>query len=56
VLDLAGGMSVLGWGLAFLHIALVVLAGRLAFAWLRPRDLAGDHASASSAVAARGRA
>ncbi|HEY3189986.1 MAG TPA: MFS transporter [Solirubrobacteraceae bacterium] len=47
VLDLSGGMSTLGWGLAFLHIALVVLAGRLAFVWLRPRDLTGDRATAA---------
>ena len=42
VLDLAGGMSRTGWGLAFLHIAAVMLAGRIAFALLRPAGLAGD--------------
>src|SRR6185503_15261697 len=42
VLDLSGGMSTTGWGLAFLHIAIVVLIGRTAFVWLRPRALAGD--------------
>jgi predicted MFS family arabinose efflux permease len=42
VLDLAGGMSAIGWGLAFLHLAVVVLLGRMAFAWLGPRALAGD--------------
>ena len=42
ILDLSGGMSTVGWGLAFLHIAVVVLIGRVAFAWLRPRDLVGD--------------
>jgi hypothetical protein len=41
-LDLAGGASVLGWGLAFGHVTLAVLAGWAAFAWLRPADLAGD--------------
>ena len=46
VLDLSGGMSTIGWGLAFLHIAVVVLIGRVAFAALRPRDLAGDRAAA----------
>ena len=45
-LDLAGGMSRLGWGLAFLHVAAVMLLGRLLFAWLRPRDLPGDRGSA----------
>lgn len=44
VLDLSGGMSTTGWGLAFLHIAVVVLIGRTAFIWLRPRALAGDRA------------
>jgi MFS family permease len=42
ILDWAGGMSALGWGLAFLHVALVVLLGQLAFMALGPRDLAGD--------------
>ncbi len=44
ILDRAGGMSPLGWGLAFLHLGIVVLAGRFAFVWLAPRDLAGDRA------------
>src|SRR5215470_2553197 len=43
-LDLAGGASVLGWGLAFGHVTLAVLAGWVAFVWLRPADLAGDRA------------
>jgi len=42
ILDLSGGMSRLGWGLAFLHVAVVVLIGQIGFAVLRPRDLAGD--------------
>jgi MFS family permease len=42
ILDLSGGMSGTGWGLAFLHIAVVGLAGQIAFTALRPRDLAGD--------------
>ena len=41
-LDLVGGASALGWGLAFGHVTLAVLAGALAFVWLRPADLAGD--------------
>jgi MFS family permease len=44
ILDLAGGMSPWGWSLAFLHIAGVVLIGRLAFVYLAPRDLVGDKA------------
>ena len=42
VLDWSGGMSTTGWGLAFLHVAVVILLGQLAFIALRPRDLAGD--------------
>jgi MFS family permease len=41
-LDLLGGNSVLGWGVAFSHVSIVLLAGTLAFVWLRPADLAGD--------------
>ena len=44
ILDLAGGMSVQGWGLAFLHVAAAMLLGRIAFAALRPKALAGDRA------------
>jgi MFS family permease len=46
ILDLAGGMSTLGWGLAFLHVAVVIFLGRLAFMWLGPRGLAGDRVAA----------
>jgi predicted MFS family arabinose efflux permease len=42
ILDRAGGMSAVGWGLAFPHLALVALAGQIAFVALRPRDLIGD--------------
>lgn len=45
ILDAAGGMSEMGWGLAFAATAAVMLAGRIAFALLRPRDLAGDRAA-----------
>jgi predicted MFS family arabinose efflux permease len=41
-LDLFGGASVLGWGLAFGHVTIALLLGALVFAWLRPTDLAGD--------------
>jgi MFS family permease len=43
-LDLCGGASVLGWGVAFGHVTVALLLGALAFAWLRPADLAGDRA------------
>jgi MFS family permease len=42
VLDWAGGMSPLGWGLAFMHVAAISLLGQIAFIALRPGDLAGD--------------
>lgn len=44
VLDLSGGMSTLGWGFAFLHLTVAMLAGRVAFVVLRPQTLAGDRA------------
>jgi predicted MFS family arabinose efflux permease len=44
ILDLAGGMSQIAWGLAFLHIAVITLIGQAAFVALAPRDLAGDRA------------
>jgi predicted MFS family arabinose efflux permease len=47
-LDLSGGASVLGWGLAFGHVTLALLAGTVAFVWLRPADLAGDRASVAA--------
>ncbi|MEQ8398417.1 MFS transporter [Thalassobaculum sp.] len=46
ILDLAGGMSTAGWGLGFLHVAAAMLLGRVAFAVLRPKTLAGDRAEA----------
>jgi len=42
ILDLSGGMSVVGWGLAFLHVAFIMAIGQVAFHLLAPRDLAGD--------------
>jgi len=52
-LDLAGGASVFGWGLAFGHVMLAVLAGWVAFVWLRPADLAGDRAPVTAPHIAR---
>jgi predicted MFS family arabinose efflux permease len=48
VLDRAGGMSATGWGLAFLHVAVVGVLGQLAFTALGPRELAGDRGAASA--------
>lgn len=42
ILDLSGGMSATGWGLAFLHVAVGALVGQIDFTALRPRDVAGD--------------
>ena len=42
ILDLSGGMSVRGWGFAFLHVTVVTLIGQIAFRLLAPRDLVGD--------------
>jgi hypothetical protein len=41
-LDLAGGMSPMAWGLAFVAVAVPMLAVLAAFLALRPRDLVGD--------------
>ena len=46
-LDLLGGASVLGWGVAFGHVTVALLLGALAFVWLRPADLVGDRAVAT---------
>ena len=41
-LDLAGGMSAVGWGAAFLSIAVLMAISLAAFLIMRPRELAGD--------------
>jgi MFS family permease len=41
-LDLAGGMSPLAWGLAFLVIAVLMTAALASFLAIRPRELEGD--------------
>jgi len=46
-LDLFGGASVLGWGVAFGHVTVALLLGALAFVWLRPADLLGDRPAAA---------
>ncbi len=51
-LDLLGGASVLGWGVAFGHVTVALLLGALAFVWLRPADLAGDRSMAAATAAA----
>src|SRR5215510_7301703 len=49
-LDLSGGASVLGWGLAFGHVTIALLLGALVFVWLRPADLAGDRSRSLAAA------
>jgi predicted MFS family arabinose efflux permease len=41
-LDLSGGMSQLGWGLAFLSVAILMLLALSVFWLIRPRELVGD--------------
>jgi len=41
-LDLAGGMSRVAWGMAFLLVALLMLLALAAFRLMQPRELAGD--------------
>ena len=41
-LDLFGGAGVMAWGFAFAHVTVALLAGTIAFVWLRPADLGGD--------------
>ncbi len=42
ILDLMGGHSTLAWGLAYAHVAVIMLVGPLAITLLRPQALAGD--------------
>jgi MFS family permease len=53
ILDLSGGMSPMGWGLAFLHVAGIALLGQVAFVLLGPRDLVGDRRRAPGRSADR---
>jgi MFS family permease len=46
ILDLAGGMSRIAWGAAFLAIGVQVLLALAAFSIIRPRELAGDRGGA----------
>jgi predicted MFS family arabinose efflux permease len=41
-LDLSGGMSRVGWGMAFLVVAVLMAFALVAFWAIRPRELAGD--------------
>ena len=48
VLDLSGGMSPLGWALAFGSVALTMALALVAFAVLRPAELMGDRGAATA--------
>ncbi len=41
-LDLAGGMSRIGWGMAYLAVAVLALLSLFLFAAMNPRALEGD--------------
>lgn len=41
-LDLAGGMSQVGWGFAFLSVAVMVLISLILFTVMKPHDIEGD--------------
>ncbi len=45
LLDAAGGMSTLGWSVAFGAIGVLMIAALVAFRLMRPRELDGDAAS-----------
>ena len=42
ILDRAGGMSPLGWGLSFFSVAMLMALALVAFWVIRPRELQGD--------------
>jgi hypothetical protein len=41
-LDLSGGMSAVGWGLAFSAVAILMALALVVFLAIRPRELEGD--------------
>lgn len=47
LMDRLGGETVVNWGLAFGHIAAIVMVGPLALARLKPRGLRGDRDAAA---------
>ena len=42
ILDVAGGTSAFAWGLAFLHIAVIMIVGPFAMWLFKPGQLEGD--------------
>lgn len=49
-LDLSGGMSAYGWGMAFASVAVLMTAALAAFWKIRPRELAGDRGAPDKAT------
>jgi len=47
-LDLSGGMSAIGWGLAFSVVAILMALALVAFLAIRPRELEGDRPTVRS--------
>lgn len=47
MLDALGGESVMNWGIAFAHVAVIMLIGPAALTWLRPQNLPGDRPQAT---------
>ncbi len=46
ILDLSGGMSTLGWSMAFGSVAALMAVALLAFWYIRPQELTGDRGAA----------
>jgi hypothetical protein len=42
MLDLAGGMSSMSWGLSFASVSLLMLGALVLFVWINPQELVGD--------------
>ncbi|MEC8203039.1 MAG: MFS transporter [Pseudomonadota bacterium] len=45
ILDILGGETVMNWGIAFSHVALIMLIGPIVLRILKPNDLPGDRPS-----------
>ena len=39
MLDLAGGMSSMSWGLSFASVSLLMLGALVLFVWINPKEL-----------------
>ena len=50
MLDLAGGMSSMSWGLSFASVSLLMLGALVLFVWINPKELVGDRGARASAT------